>query len=278
MKTYIKKVIVIIIGVSLVAISINMFYAPNEIAAGGVSGVGILLHAFFGFDTALVVLILNVLMLILCLIFLGKATFIKILIGSILFPLALAVIPEVNLVDDQLLGAIFGSIIFGLGVGIMYNVGASSGGTTVPPLIFKKYFRLNSSIGLLITDLVIVVFNIFVFNLTSFFFAVLSLIITSIVMAYVETGLNRKKALMITSNNHFDEIVEMLANENEISSKIFNIIQPRSNEESKMLLLVVTNQDYNRAINKIKNSDKDALIVSYSITDVHDFDVTYQNI
>lgn len=278
MKKYVKKVIVIIIGVFLVAFSINMFYAPNEIAAGGVSGVGILLHAFFGFETAIVVLILNILMLVLCLIFLGKETFIKILFGSLLFPVALAIIPEFNLVNDQMLGAIFGSIIFGLGVGIMYNVGASSGGTTVPPLIFKKYFRLNSSIGLLITDLIIVVFNIFVFNMRSFFFAVLSLIITSIVMNYVETGLNRKKALMITSNNHFDEIVDMLANENEISSKIIKIIQPRNNEESKMLMLVVTNQDYNRAINKIKNSDKDVLIVSYNITDVHDFDFTYQNI
>ena len=278
MKRTVKKIIVIIIGVFLVAVAINMFYAPNDIAAGGVSGIGILLEAFFGWDIAVVVMILNVLMLVLAAIFLGKSMFMKILLGSILFPIALIIVPNISLVEDQMLAAIFGSIVFGLGVAIMYRVGASSGGSTVPPLIFKKYFGLNSSIGLLVTDLVIVVFNIFVFNTISFFYAVLSLIITSVVMEYVETGLNRKKALMITSRDHFEEIVELLADENEISGKIFKIIQTDTKQESNMLLLIVSNQDSARAISKIQNSDKDALIASYNITDVHDLGFTYQSI
>ena len=278
MKKTVLKFLVIIIGVFLVAVAINMFYAPNDIAAGGVSGIGILLEAFFGWDIAISVMILNGLMLVLAAVFLGKSMFMKILFGSVLFPFSLIIVPEINLVEDQMLAAIFGSLIFGLGVAIMYRVGASSGGSTVPPLIFKKYFGLNSSIGLLATDLTIVVFNIFVFNIVSFFYAVLSLIITSVVMEYVETGLNRKKALMITSRDHFDEIVELLADENEISGKIFKIVQTDTKQDSNMLLLVVTNQDCARAITKIKNSDKDALIASYNITDVHDLGFTYQNI
>ena len=276
--TIFKKVSSIVVGVFLVAISINMFFAPHNIAAGGVSGVGILVEEILGWDKAIVVLVLNILMLVLTAIFLDKPTFIKIFFGSILFPIALAIVPDISLVEDQMLATIIGSIIFGLGIAIMYRVGASSGGSTVPPLIFKKYFRLNPSIGLLVTDLTIVLFNIFVFSMTSFFYAVLSLIITSIVMEYVETGLNRKKALMITSNNHFNEIVEMLKGENKLSGKIFKIMQSDTNREDNMLLLVVTNQDYGRMVDKIRSSDKDALIVSYNIADVHEFDFTYQNI
>ena len=276
--TIFKKASSIVVGVFLVAISINMFFAPHNIAAGGVSGVGILVEEILGWDKAIVVLVLNILMLVLTAIFLDKPTFIKIFFGSILFPIALAIVPDISLVEDQMLATIIGSIIFGLGIAIMYRVGASSGGSTVPPLIFKKYFRLNPSIGLLVTDLTIVLFNIFVFSMTSFFYAVLSLIITSIVMEYVETGLNRKKALMITSNNHFNEIVEMLKGENKLSGKIFKIMQSDTNREDNMLLLVVTNQDYGRMVDKIRSSDKDALIVSYNIADVHEFDFTYQNI
>ena len=277
-KRKILKVLVIVIGVFLVAIAINMFYAPNDIAAGGVSGIGILIAAFFHIDKALPIMILNVAMLVLAAIFLGKSTLIKITFGSLLFPVAIAVVPDINLIEDQMLAAIFGSIIFGIGVAIMYKVNASSGGTTVPPLIFKKYFNLNTSIGLLVTDLIIVVFNILVFDMKSFFYAVLSLIITSIVMSYAESGLNKKKALMIRSKYHFDELVEMLINENELSGKIFKILNTESKEESDMLMLIVSNQDYGKIINRVKNSDKDALIISYNITDVHDLGFTYQNI
>ena len=276
-KENVIKIVVIIIGIFLVAVSINMFFAPHDIAAGGVSGIGILIEAAFGIDIALIVLALNVLMLILALIFLGKSMFFKILFGSILFPISLAIVPEINLVEDTMMATIFGSAVFAFGLSIMYRVGASSGGTTIPPLIFKKYFRLNTSIGLLVTDLIIVVCNIGVFSVESFFYGLFSLIIVSIVMEYVETGMSRKKALMVTSNEHFDEIVEMLSNENEISGSIFKIIDTGTNQDEKMLLLIVSNQEYGRAIKKIRSGDKDALVVSYNIADVHEFDFTYHN-
>lgn len=132
--TYVKIIFVLFI----LGVAINMFLGPHHIAAGGVSGLGILLEAAFGFDRAIVILVLNIAMLVLALLFLGKKPFFKVLFGSLVFPLIIAVVPEMMITSDRLLSVIFGSAIFALGVAILYKNNSSSGGTTIPPLIFKN--------------------------------------------------------------------------------------------------------------------------------------------
>lgn len=136
--TYIK----IIFALFILGVAINMFLGPHHIAAGGVSGLGILLEAVLGFDRAIVILVLNIVMLVLALLFLGKKPFFKVLFGSLFFPLIIAIVPETMITSDRLLSVIFGSAIFALGVAILYKNNSSSGGTTIPPS-FLKIFPLE---------------------------------------------------------------------------------------------------------------------------------------
>ncbi|HDT7939447.1 TPA: YitT family protein, partial [Enterococcus faecium] len=106
--TYIK----IIFALFILGVAINMFLGPHHIAAGGVSGLGILLEAALGFDRAIVILVLNIVMLVLALLFLGKKPFFKVLFGSLVFPLIIAIVPETMITSDRLLSVIFGSAIF----------------------------------------------------------------------------------------------------------------------------------------------------------------------
>uniref|UniRef100_UPI00292F41CF YitT family protein n=6 Tax=Enterococcus TaxID=1350 RepID=UPI00292F41CF len=200
--TYIK----IIFALFILGVAINMFLGPHHIAAGGVSGLGILLEAALGFDRAIVILVLNIVMLVLALLFLGKKPFFKVLFGSLVFPLIIAIVPETMITSDRLLSVIFGSAIFALGVAILYKNNSSSGGTTIPPLIFKKYFHLNTSIGLFFTDAFVVSLNLFIFGIEEFLYAILSIAITSIVMTYIETGINRKKSVMVMSEHYLEDI------------------------------------------------------------------------
>ncbi|RVU54411.1 hypothetical protein EF514_07395 [Anaerosphaera multitolerans] len=181
-----KKLTKIFIAIIIMAISINVFLSPHDIAAGGISGLGILLERAFDINRSLVVMIVNVGMLGLAYLFLGNNFFIKSIIGSLFLPIALFLVPEIMVIQNRLLSVLLGSVIFALAVTILYQNESSSGGTTIPPLIFEKYFNLNTSIGLLMTDLFIVFFNIFIFGVDSFFFAILSLIITSFAMKYID--------------------------------------------------------------------------------------------
>lgn len=269
MKSVIKQIPLVTLSLALIGISINMFLAPHHIAAGGVSGIGVLVEQAFGINRATTVLVLNLLMLILTFFFLGRPVFIKTVIGSMLLPISLAVVPEIKVVEDPFLAVIFGSAIFAVGVAILYKIGASSGGTTIPPLIFQKYFGISTSLGLLLTDAVIVIFNIFVFGTEAFFFAILSLVLTSIVMNYIETGMKRRRAVMIMSENHIDAIkVALLENLNR-GITVFSVSGGYTGNEKNMLMIILTNQEYQSILKVIDEIDKTSFIIAYNVSEVH---------
>lgn len=278
MKKQLVHIFKITVAVFLLAISINMFLGPHHIAAGGVSGIGILLEVVSGIDRSWVVLIFNVGLLIIAILFLGQKVFWNTLVGSILFPICLRIVPEMTLTTDRLLSVIFGSIIFAVGVALLYKIQASSGGTTIPPLIFEKYFGLNTSLGLFFTDVVIVFMSLYVFGFEEFLFAILSIGITSAVMTYIETGLKRKKAVMIISQTNADELNVQLQHEIDRGTTIFDIRGGKDNIKRKMFLIVVANQEYPHLKKIIKQIDPESFVITYNVADVYGLGFTYHPI
>jgi len=269
---------IVVVAILLIAISINMFLAPHNIAAGGVSGLGILVEQMLQINRSYIVLFLNIIMLIFAYKLLGKEVFVKVLSGSLMLPLFLYLIPNYKFISDTILSVIFGSMIFGAGVSLLYKIDASSGGTTIPPMILKKYFGLNQSLGLLLSDLIIVTFNIYVFGIDEFFLAVLSLIITSLTMSYLETAFHQKKVVLIQSKLHLDKIKEVLLQEfnQDINELILN---GNSNEKlENMLMMVVDKPQIRKILSIIDLYDPSAFVIIHKASQVHGLRFTYQNI
>lgn len=264
LKTYGK----ITAALFLLAASINLFLGPHHVAAGGVSGIGILLESALGWDRAAVIMVLNILMLILAYAFLGKGPFLKVLYGSFAFPVAIALVPEYMVAEDWLLSVIFGSAIFALGVAILYKNQSSSGGTTIPPLIFKKYFNLNPAIGLLATDAIVVSMNLFVFGFEEFLFAILSIVITSGVMTYIETGFNRKKSIMILSENHVNEIREAVFDKTARGATLLAAQGGYQQADKQVLLIVASDQEFMQIRQIIEIIDPKAFVIVNNVSEV----------
>ncbi|SFD69430.1 Uncharacterized membrane-anchored protein YitT, contains DUF161 and DUF2179 domains [Enterococcus casseliflavus] len=264
LKTYGK----ITAALFLLAASINLFLGPHHVAAGGVSGIGILLESALGWDRAAVIMVLNILMLILAYAFLGKGPFLKVLYGSFAFPVAIALVPEYMVAEDRLLSVIFGSAIFALGVAILYKNQSSSGGTTIPPLIFKKYFNLNPTIGLLATDAIVVSMNLFVFGFEEFLFAILSIVITSGVMTYIETGFNRKKSIMILSENHVNEIREAVFDKTARGATLLAAQGGYQQADKQVLLIVASDQEFMQIRQIIETIDPKAFVIVNNVSEV----------
>ncbi|MRI70468.1 YitT family protein [Enterococcus casseliflavus] len=264
LKTYGK----ITAALFLLAASINLFLGPHHVAAGGVSGIGILLESALGWDRAAVIMVLNILMLILAYAFLGKGPFLKVLYGSFAFPVAIALVPEYMVAEDRLLSVIFGSAIFALGVAILYKNQSSSGGTTIPPLIFKKYFNLNPAIGLLATDAIVVSMNLFVFGFEEFLFAILSIVITSGVMTYIETGFNRKKSIMILSENHVNEIREAVFDKTARGATLLAAQGGYQQADKQVLLIVASDQEFMQIRQIIETIDPKGFVIVNNVSEV----------
>ena len=159
-QTMIFDYIQVIAGASLVALGYNMFLLPSRLAAGGVSGISTLLFELFLWNPALVQISINLPLFILGLFILGKDFSAKTLVGTTFVPLVIWLTQGIDLhVHDAMLGAIYGGIVLGVGLGIVYRGGGSTGGTAMIAQLLKKFTGLSSgfrsclSMGLLLQPL-----------------------------------------------------------------------------------------------------------------------------
>lgn len=258
----------LVVALEIIALSINFFYAPINVAAGGATGVAILLDAAFGINRALTVLIINIAMIILAAIFLDRSTVRNIAFGSFLLPVLMYITPSHRLVEDAVLAVIIGGAVFASGIAILYRLEASSGGTTVPPMILKKYFKINSALSLLAIDMVVTLFNLLVSGTNAFFLAAFSLVITSIVMRYIETGLDLKHQVTIMSNERLADIQAMLLQEDQ-SLTVFDVRGGYTDNNKEMLMVMVDNANYGRMLRRVHDIDQNAFIVTTNVHEVH---------
>ncbi|WP_262315483.1 YitT family protein [Lacticaseibacillus parakribbianus] len=257
-----------ILALELIAIAINLFYAPHGVAPGGATGIAILVQEGFGVSVGLTTLVVNLAMLVLAWFFLDRATTRRILFGSLALPVLLALTPQALVVKDRLLAVIVGSVIFAIGVAVNYRLNASSGGTTVPPMILQKYFKMKPAVGLFLVDMVVCLFNIPVSGFEAFVLAMFAVGLTSLVMNYVETGLDRKKAVYVMSNTALPQLEAALA-VSDHGLTIHQVIGGHSGEPREMLMVVVEQSDYQQLLDRIHQLDPHAFVLVTEATEVH---------
>lgn len=262
------RYIVIVMALEIVAISINFFYAPAKVAAGGATGLAILINELVGFDRAATVLIVNLIMIVLAAVFLDRGTTARIAFGSIVLPVLLKVTPSFQVLQDRTFAVLVGGSIFAVGVALLYRIDASSGGTAVPPMIFKKYFRISPALSLLAIDTVVSLGNLVTQGLEALILALFSLVITAVVMNYIETGLDRRKMVYITTNDRIDDLKKYLLD----GDKGFTIMDVRGGymgDGREMLMVVLDNHEYNHFLRGIHQVDPEAFTITYDISEAH---------
>ncbi|WP_273708088.1 YitT family protein [Leuconostoc mesenteroides] len=262
------RYIVIVMALEIVAISINFFYAPAKVAAGGATGLAILINELVGFDRAATVLIVNLIMIVLAAVFLDRGTTARIAFGSIVLPVLLKVTPSFQVLQDRTFAVLVGGSIFAVGVALLYRIDASSGGTAVPPMIFKKFFRISPALSLLAIDTVVSLGNLVTQGLEALILALFSLVITAVVMNYIETGLDRRKMVYITTNDRIDDLKKYLLD----GDKGFTIMDVRGGymgDGREMLMVVLDNHEYNHFLRGIHQVDPEAFTIAYDISEAH---------
>ena len=271
-----KKIINIVAAIILLSICVNMFLGPHSIAAGGLTGLAIILEKMMSIDRSLVILIGNGGLLVVTFIFLGKEIFLNTLIGASLLPLGVGLVPKIELISDPMLSMVVGSVLFGVAVAVLYQNNASSGGTAIPPLIFKKFFGLNTAVGLFFADGVVVLLSLLVFSMDAFFYAVSSIFITSVTMSYIENGINKKKMVYIISELH-DEISNAVLNELGRGVTIIPVIGAYERNQRDMLMVTCDKRDYQRLVSIVNKFDEAAFMITDTVSDVHGKGFSYQS-
>ena len=270
----IKRLGCIVIAAALIAVAVNMFLGPHSIAPGGITGLAIIFETLFGFNRAITVLVANGIILLAALIFLGKKVFINTIIGAALLPVFIEIIPQLTVVSDTMLSMLSGSVIMAVAATLLYANNASSGGTTLPPLILKKYFGINPSIGLLMSDGIIIFLSLIVFSVDSFFYAIFAVTITAITMGYIESGLRKRKMVYIISDEN-EAITNDILTKLDRGVTLVPVIGAYERKEKEMLMVTMDSKNYRDLLEIVKEHDKQAFMITDNVSEVHGQGFTY---
>jgi uncharacterized membrane-anchored protein YitT (DUF2179 family) len=146
-------------GLILTSLGLDLFLVPNKIAAGGVSGVATILHHLFNFPVGMSMLVMNFFLFLIAFYVVGKGFGIKTLITSALLSVSVDMLswllPWKHLTNDLLIAVIFGDLLTGTGIAIVFDRNASTGGTDIIARILNRYTQLNIGRSLLMIDFVV---------------------------------------------------------------------------------------------------------------------------
>ncbi len=198
------------IGIILVSAGVYFFKAPNNFATGGVSGISIVLSRFITpavpwLGQTEILSILNVVLLIIGFIFLGKGCTFKTAYCSLMYTgemqLMKLILPLDGALTDQVfLEFVFAMLLTGGGGAILFNCGASSGGTDIIALIVKKFTKLNVGKALLFTDFIVAASTFFIFGIQTGLFSVLGLFAKAFLVDSVIESIGKSKCLQIITS------------------------------------------------------------------------------
>lgn len=203
-KDIIVRISQFILGLFILSLAFNIFILPAEIVYG-VSGVGVILNKLYGLDPSLVILIGSILLLILSFFTLGYDKTKNSILGSLLYPVAVKLtenIPNyINIGDaEPLVIVLFGAVLSGFGLGLIFKAGYTTGGTDILNQIVAKYARMSVGNAMFFTDGLIVVSGVFVFGWTKLMYSIISLYIISIMTDKVILGISNQKAFYIVTD------------------------------------------------------------------------------
>lgn len=203
MKQLVKEYIGIIIGALLIAIGLYFFWAPSNLAAGGVSGLAIVLKALFPIvPIGILIFILDCLMFMIGFIMLGKSFGLRSLMCSLSVSILMIGLEFIwpnwqPISDDLLILLIFGALFIAIGQALVFNLEASSGGTDIIAKMITQYTHLNIGTSLMIADMIVVLLATGIFGLEKGLYAALGVLITTNLIDYLISGFNVQRYVMI---------------------------------------------------------------------------------
>lgn len=265
-KTVLKAVKVygaITVGVLIASLGLNLFLAPHDIVSGGASGVAIIVHKLTGFPMGVLMLLINIPLFVLGVCFLGQGFGLRSLYGTVMFSVfidATAFLP--GLTENLLMAAMFGGVLFGLGFGIIFLAGATSGGTDILAALGHKLVPgVDVGKWIFLIDIVIISSGAYLFRDSERVLAgILTLFVSTFLVDYLISGANVAKVVYIVSSKSeaiAEEIMRRL-------SRGVTGIYTRGmyiKKDRTMLMCVVKRFELQRLERIVESHDKTAFIV-----------------
>ncbi|WP_200411475.1 YitT family protein [Virgibacillus salexigens] len=268
MKNILKDVLLIIVGSFLIAASVQFFVIPNRLGDGSTIGMSLILYYLFEIPTSISTFIINLIFIAIAYKFLMKRTIIYTILGVAMSSLFLGILSFVPFgIEDMVLGIIFGALLLGAGLGLIFIADGSTGGTTLLAYLLNYTKGYSFSKSLFYMDSVIIAAFIFIIGVNNMLYSFIFVYLCTKIADQVIGGFHNKKAMTIMSDK-YEEISNVITNEFGNAATIYYGYGYYVNKDKRIIYTVIKKTELLKIKKRVQTIDPSSFVVIHEVKEV----------
>ncbi|NSL90095.1 YitT family protein [Chitinophaga solisilvae] len=269
MKSHVKNILLLILGTFIFAAGINYLAIPNKLSEGGVIGITIITYYYLGWSPGLVNIIINAFLIVIGYKLLDRRVMLYTILGIVFCSLFLYLtenkLPSVT--SSTLLAAIFAGLLVGIGIGLVFLSGGTTGGSAILARLCNKYLGWSLGTSMLILDILVVSASVFIIGLEKTMYTFIAVYIGARTVDYIVDGLNTKRAITIISR-HTADIALKITGEMKRGATVLHGHGAYTQTPKEVLYVVIGKQELMRLKALVQEADPEAFVVIHEVHEV----------
>lgn len=272
MKKLIKEYVIITLGTALAGAAIYFFMLPSEVTVGSVSGLAMLIGNLVPLPISVISLIINVILLAMGFLLVGRDFGAKTVYAAIFLPVMLGVYENVapdfqSLTQEPILDVLCCILLLGVAQSVLFLLNASTGGLDIVAKIVNKYFRVGIGTALSVSGMLIALSSAFFYDTKSVVLAVLGTYFSGMIVDKFIFGLNIKRRVCVISPK-IDDIVDFILHDLHSGATLYDGIGAYDGTVHREIVTIVDKNEYRLLMDFVKRVDPKAFVTVYSVNEL----------
>ncbi len=268
----IKEYFIITLGTGIVSVAVFFFMLPSHVSIGSITALAMVLSNFIPMSIATITLIVNVFLLLLGFLLIGREFGAKTVYCAILLPVLLGIWENIlpnqqSITQDPLLDTVCYILVVGVGLSILFSHNASSGGLDIVAKILNKYLKIDLGQAMSVSGIVVALSSALCYDTKTVVLSVLGTFFGGIVVDYFIFGINIKRRVCVISKE-LDVIVDFVLHELHSGATLNEIIGAYDNTPRREMITIVDKNEYRLLMDFIHKTDPKAFVTVYSVSDL----------
>ena len=271
-KESIKEFFLITAGTAVVAAAVFFFLIPSHVPVGSISGLAIVLGNFIPMKISVITFVLNMVLLVLGFLFIGREFGAKTVYTSLLLPVFLGVLEVVfpdnlSMTGDPFLDMLCYIFLVSVGLAILFNQNASSGGLDIVAKFLNKYLRMELGKAMSLAGMCVALSAALAYDSRTVVLSILGTYINGLVLDHFIFGFNIKKRVCIISKKE-EEIRDFILHNLKSGATIYEAIGAYDNQPRREIITIVDKTEYALLMSYVLKTDSDAFVTVYTVNEI----------
>ena len=272
-KDLVKETVILTAAVAIIAAAVYFFLVPSHASVSSISGLGIVLSNFVPLPLSAITMILNVVLLIIGFFTCGKEFGVKTVYTSILLPVFLGVFEKafpggISLTDSQELDVLCYILVVSVGLSILFNRNASSGGLAIVAKIMNKYLHMELGKAMSLSGMCVALSAALVYDKKTVVLSVLGTYFNGIILDHFIFDHNIKRRVCIITKKE-EELRKFIINDLHSGATVYEAIGAYNGQKHNEIITIVDKSEYQKLMNYMNHEDPKAFITVYNVSDMH---------